>query len=138
MRSTLPNSYAESSQIAWDPAQMLRALSDPGARTKVAIDQAARRSGLHYWRAFDIWYGKARRIEPHEIENIKQALDAKNERERADERDTRNELQALKSRIARPAALATFTQHLADVNEARRKARLRKAMRGVPGEAEAA
>ena len=101
MSSTLQNSYAESSQIAWDPAQMLRALSDPGARTKVAIDQAARRSGLHYWRAFDIWYGKARRIEPHEIKNIKQALDAKNERERADERDTRNEIQALKLRIAR-------------------------------------
>jgi hypothetical protein len=36
------------------------------------------------------------------------------------------------------AALAAFTQHLADVNEGRRKARLRKAMRGVPGEAEAA
>jgi hypothetical protein len=101
MRSTLPNSYAESSQIAWEPAQMLRALSDPGARTKVAIDQAARRSGLHYWRVFDIWYGKARRIEPHEIEKIKTALDAKNEQERADERDTRNEIQALKSRIAR-------------------------------------
>jgi hypothetical protein len=101
MSSTLQNSYAESSQIAWEPAQMLRALSDPGARTKVAIDQAARRSGLHYWRAFDIWYGKARRIEPHEIEKIKQALDAKNDQARADERATRDELQALKSRIAR-------------------------------------
>ena len=102
MPSTLPNSYAESSQFAWDdPAQMLRALSDPGARTKVAIDQAARRSGLHYWRVFDIWYGKARRIEPHEIEKIKQALDAKNDQARADERATRDELQALKSRIAR-------------------------------------
>ena len=101
MSSTLPNHDAESSQIAWEPAQMLRALSDPGARTKVAIDQAARRSGLHYWRAFDIWYGKARRIEPHEIKNIKQALDAKNDQARADERATRDELQALKSRIAR-------------------------------------
>ena len=101
MPSTLPNHDAESSQIAWEPAQMLRALSDPGARTKVAIDQAARRSGLHYWRAFDIWYGKARRIEPHEIEKIKQALDAKNDQARADERATRDELQALKSRIAR-------------------------------------
>ena len=117
MPSTLPNHDAESSQFAWGPAQMLRALSDPGARTKVAIDQAARRSGLHYWRAFDIWYGKARRIEPHEIENIKQALDAKNERERADERDTRNELQALKSRIARlEARLAAEDE---DVHRAR-------------------
>jgi hypothetical protein len=40
--------------------------------------------------------------------------------------------------LTSPAALATFAQHLAEVNEQRRKARLRKAMRGVPGEAEAA
>ena len=118
MPSTLPNHDAESSQFAWDdPAQMLRALSDPGARTKVAIDQAARRSGLHYWRVFDIWYGKARRIEPHEIENIKQALDAKNDQARADERATRDELQALKSRIARlEARLAAEDE---DVHRAR-------------------
>jgi hypothetical protein len=117
MSSTLPNHDAESSQFAWDPAQMLRALSDPGARTKVAIDQAARRSGLHYWRAFDIWYGKARRIEPHEIEKIKQALDAKNDQARADERATRDELQALKSRIARlEARLAAEDE---DVHRAR-------------------
>jgi hypothetical protein len=40
--------------------------------------------------------------------------------------------------LTTPAALAAFTQHLTDVNEARRKARLRKAMRGVPGEVGAA
>lgn len=37
--------------------------------------------------------------------------------------------------LTTPAALAEFSKHLADVNEARRKARLRKTMRGVPGEA---
>lgn len=36
------------------------------------------------------------------------------------------------------AAIAEFEEHLADVNEARRKARLRKALRGVPGEEAAA
>jgi hypothetical protein len=117
MPSTLPNHDAESSQIAWEPAQMLRAQSDPGARTMVAIDQAARRSGLNYWRAFDIWYGKARRIEPHETEKIKQALDAKNDQARADERATRDEIQALKSRIARlEARLAAEDE---DVHRAR-------------------
>jgi hypothetical protein len=40
--------------------------------------------------------------------------------------------------LTTPAALAAFTQHLADVNEARRKSRLRKSLRGVPGEQEVA
>jgi hypothetical protein len=104
MDSTLHDHYAESSQLAWEPAKMLRALTEPwpaGERTKRAIDRAAQLTGLSYWRVFDIWYGKARRIEPHEIENIKQALDAKNERERTNEQATRDELRTLKLRIAR-------------------------------------
>jgi hypothetical protein len=42
--------------------------------------------------------------------------------------------------LTNPAALAEFSQHLADVNESRRKAQLRraKAMRGVPDGQEAA
>jgi hypothetical protein len=36
--------------------------------------------------------------------------------------------------LTTPEAVAAFAQHLADVNEQRRKARLRKALRGVPGE----
>lgn len=35
-------------------------------------------------------------------------------------------------------AVAEFSKHLADVNDQRRRARLRKALRGVPGEQEAA
>ena len=53
-----------------DPAAALRELSEPwsrGDRVKAAIQRAARRADLAYWRAFNIWYGKARRIEPHEI-----------------------------------------------------------------------
>ena len=52
-----------------DARAALHELAEPwsrGDRVKVAIDRAARRAGLAYWRAFDIWYGKARRIEPHE------------------------------------------------------------------------
>jgi hypothetical protein len=40
--------------------------------------------------------------------------------------------------LTTPTAVAEFAKHLADTNEARRRARLRKALRGVPGEQEAA
>lgn len=62
--------------------------------TKQAIGEAAKRTGIPYWRTFDIWYGKARRIEQHEIEAIDSALDKKRREV------TRNELHSLKTRIA--------------------------------------
>ena len=80
-----------------DAAVMLRELSEPwsaGERVKSAIGRAARLASLSYWRTFDIWYRKARRIELYEIEQITQALRAKNER------DARNELQNIRSRLA--------------------------------------
>lgn len=78
-------------------AKMLRELSEPwssGERVKRAIARAAESAGLNYWRAFDIWYRKARRVEPREIEQIEQALRGKNERA------ARTELQDLKTRLA--------------------------------------
>jgi hypothetical protein len=81
-----------------DPAKWLRELSEPwkdGEKVKSAIDRAAKLSGLTYWRAFDIWYRKARQIEGYEIEQIAAAIERKNER------DGRNELQALKTQLAR-------------------------------------
>ncbi|GAC1573017.1 MAG: hypothetical protein NVS3B5_02290 [Sphingomicrobium sp.] len=80
-----------------DAAEMLRELSEPwpsGEYVKSAIGRAARLARLGYWRAFDIWYGKARRVEPFEIEQISTALRIKNERA------ARNELHELKSRLA--------------------------------------
>lgn len=85
-----------------DPAKWLRELSEPwsdGEKIKTAIDRAAKLTGLNYWRAFDIWYGKARRIEGFEIEQIAKAIEAKNEK------DARNELRDLKARITRMEAL---------------------------------
>jgi hypothetical protein len=73
---------------------MLRELGGAGM-VKVRIDRAAKLSGLEYWRVFDIWYGKARRIEDHEIEKIARALGNRNERA------ARNELRELKDRLAR-------------------------------------
>lgn len=87
---TLPISLGEA-------ASALRELAEPwpsGSSVKSAVDRASKRAGLSYWRAFDIWYGKARRVEQFERDAIADALDKKR-REAA-----RNELHNLKTRIA--------------------------------------
>jgi hypothetical protein len=81
-----------------DAALMLRELSQPwasGERIKSVLDRTSRLARLTYWRTYDIWYGKARRIEPHEIEQIAEALRIKNEKA------ARNEFHELKVRLAR-------------------------------------
>jgi hypothetical protein len=81
-----------------DAALMLRELSQPwasGERIKSVLDRTSRLARLTYWRTYDIWYGKARRIEQHEIEQIAEALRIKNEKA------ARNELHELKLRLAR-------------------------------------
>lgn len=81
-----------------DAAVMLRELSEPwasGERIKTVLDRTSRLARLTYWRTFDIWYGKARRIEPHEIDQIAEALRIKNEK------SARNEFHDLKLRLAR-------------------------------------
>lgn len=62
--------------LALDVSRRLRALAEPrpvGDRVKVAISRAARAAGLPYWRAYDVWYGKARRIHADEIQAIRAA-----------------------------------------------------------------
>jgi len=91
-----------------DLAAALRELAGPlsfGDPVKPAIDRAARRSGLSYWRAFDIWYDKARRVEPDECVRINEALFKR--REEA----ARHELHDLKTRIARLEALLSRAQN---------------------------
>src|SRR5688572_10957910 len=81
-----------------DAADGLRALSEPwssGERVKTAIGRAARLAGLSYWRAFDIWYRKARRVEPYEVDAIVDVLISK------DAKDARHEFQELRLRLAR-------------------------------------
>jgi hypothetical protein len=111
MRGLKPRPHWEGDEnipkkLGIDPAAALRELAEPwsrGDRIKVAIDRAARRAGLSYWRAFDIWYGKARRIEPSEIDAIEHAL-LKRRKE-----VTRNELHDLRTRLARLEALLVQT-----------------------------
>lgn len=84
-----------------DAATMLRELSypwAPGEYVKSAIDRAASLASLQYWRAFDIWYRKARKVEDYEIAQIAQiaeALRVKNEKA------ARNELHQAKILLAR-------------------------------------
>lgn len=80
------------------PAEALKELANPrpgGDPTKSAINRAAKRAGLTYWRAFDIWYGKARRIEQHEVDALADALEKK--RKEAE----RNEIHEIRTRLAR-------------------------------------
>jgi hypothetical protein len=81
-----------------DVAAALYELAEPSARgdrVKIAIARAARRAGLAYWRAYDIWYRKARRIEPFEVALVSQALERKRQEE------ARNEFRELKTRLLR-------------------------------------
>ena len=81
-----------------DVAGALKALSEPwptGEKVKRAIERSARMAGLSYSRCFEIWYGRARRIEPAEIARISDALESKNRK------DARNELSELRLRLAR-------------------------------------
>jgi hypothetical protein len=101
---TLPKSLGAA--LMTDPAAALRELAEPwsrGDRVKVAIDRAARRAGLTYWRAFDIWYGKARRIENHETDAIQDALTKRRKEV------TRNEIHDLRTRLARLESLLVQT-----------------------------
>lgn len=64
------------SAITSEAAEGLRRLASPrpeNDRVKTAIARAARRAGLSYWRAFDLWYGKARRIDAAELRAIRDA-----------------------------------------------------------------
>lgn len=88
------------------PHEALRELSEPwpsGERVKSAIARAARLSGIAYWRAFDLWYQKARRIEPSEMAALADALQRKRELE------AKNELHDLKMRFAKLEALMAST-----------------------------
>jgi signal transduction histidine kinase len=79
-------------------AVMLRELSlpwSPGERIKSILDRTSRLARLTYSRTYEIWYERARRIEPHEIEQIAEALRIKNERA------VKNELHELRTRLAR-------------------------------------
>ena len=87
-----------------DITAQLHALAEPrpgGEYVKTAIDRAAKLAGLEYWRAFDIWYGKARLVRDFEREAVSAALTEKNRLETRNEvRTLRTRLEILESRLA--------------------------------------
>lgn len=88
-----------------DITAQLQALAGPrpgGEFVKTAIARAAKLAGLDYWRAYDIWYGKARCVRDFEREAVSAALTEKNRLETRNEvRDLRTRLAILESRLAR-------------------------------------
>ena len=80
----------------------LRELAAPyprGDKVKRAIERAAIAAGFEYWRTFDLWYGKTRRIEEHERLAVATALEKKREQE------VSNELHDLRLRLLRLESL---------------------------------
>jgi hypothetical protein len=51
----------------------LRALAEPADGIQARIASAARKAGMKYGRAYEIWYGRARRIDAHELETLRAA-----------------------------------------------------------------
>jgi hypothetical protein len=106
-----------------DAAEGLRELAAPwpgGERVKTVIERAARRANMKFSRAYEIWYGRARRIEDYERKAIAEALDRKR-REAA-----RNELQELRTSITRlEARLASIDPdfHRPSIDAARSQVR---------------
>ncbi len=80
-----------------------------GEPVKEKIGRAARRSGLSYWRAFDIWYRKARTLQAAELEGIRLARAARAAATSAGLRSIADDADALAeqmSRLGSPAVQA--------------------------------
>ena len=91
-----------------DPADGLFFLAEPrpgGDSVKAAIDRASKRvrvycESFHYWRAFDVWYRKARSVEAFEIDAIIQAAHAKEAKElRHEFAEINNRIRVLEARL---------------------------------------
>jgi len=101
---------------------MLRELAEPwagGEGIKSILNRISPLAKLKYSRAYEIWYGRARKVEDYEIDAIKEALRIKNRK------SARNELHELKLRIANleaRLALRDADFHQPDIEFARHAA----------------
>jgi hypothetical protein len=86
----------------------LRELAEPrpvGDTVGAAIRRACRTAGLPASRTFNIWYGRARRIDAHEAERINAALELKREAVAQNEiKYLRTRLLQIESRLAAESA----------------------------------
>ncbi len=89
-------------------SQAMKELAEPrpvGDSVKAAIVRVARITGIPYPRAFNVWYGRARRIDAHEARQIEQAIQNKREEEARNEiHDLRTRLLKMESRLAAESA----------------------------------
>ncbi|TNC14881.1 hypothetical protein FF100_04700 [Methylobacterium terricola] len=96
--------------LAFEAAEGLKQLAEPipaGDKIKAQINRAARAAGLSYARAWGIWYGKARRIDAHELEAIR-AAKIRREKEASYELESiASDFEALAQRMSRVAALSS-------------------------------
>lgn len=92
-----------------DPSEGLKFLAEPrpgGDPIKAAIDRATKRvvafhAKFHYWRAYDIWFRKARRVEDYEVQAIIRAAEAKETKELRNEfAEIRNRILILEARLS--------------------------------------
>lgn len=99
--------------LAFEVADGLKALAGPpleGDRVKARIARAARAAGLSYWRTFDLWYGKARRIDAHEADAIRTARAKRAESRSHELTALATDLEALAERMSALAAQAGGTE----------------------------
>jgi hypothetical protein len=95
------------SALALEASTGLRRLAGPamsGDRVKSQIARAARAAGLSYWRAFDLWYRKARRIEAQELEAIRAAAARRSQEKNNEFAAIADDFEALAERVSRLAA----------------------------------
>ncbi len=96
------------SALAFEIADSLKLIAPPteGGNIKSRIAAAARVTGLSYWRAWDLWYGKARRIDAHEADAIRNAKKLRGEQSAHDLQAVAVEMEALAERLTALAALS--------------------------------
>lgn len=98
-----------------EAADGLFSLAQPiprGDKAKAQIARAAKAAGLAYTRTWDIWYRKARRIDAHELDAIRNAQ-VKRAKERTDEiACIASEFEQIAERAAK--VLAVSDRHGAD------------------------
>lgn len=113
------------SAIAAETAKALRHLAEPrpvGDRVKAAIGRAARKAGLPYWRAFDLWYAKAHRIDAVELEKIRAAQRETAKGGARELYDLAKQIEALAQRLS--AVDADFTEpHVDALRDLARRSR---------------
>ena len=94
------------SALAFEITDCLKLIAPPveGSNIKARIANAARLTGLSYWRTWDLWYGKARRIDAHEADSIRTARRRRAESNRDELTALATDFEALAERLAALAA----------------------------------